>query len=279
MIFFLRKIKGSQFTPEQKATNGADLGCPREPGDNQLPDSVATLCGFHAVQVALSENRIRELYFDRRRVDRRMQTLLDEAKANQLSLKASDKAELDHLSGGIRHQGVVAIGKGVMPRTGLIRYLKGIESPLVLVLDALQDPTNLGSCLRNGAAAGADAIVMPKRKGCGLTPAAVRIAAGGATTLAIFEEGNWGPLLETMKSRGLWLIGLDERAGDDLYQVDLTTSLAVVVGAEDSGLRQLTRRRCDHLVRIPTRGPVTSLNAATAAGIALFEAQRQRRSH
>ena len=244
-----------------------------------MANGVTTLCGFHAVQVALSENQVRDLYFDRRRVDRRMQTLLDAAKANHLSLKASDKAELDRLSGGVRHQGVVAIGKVATPRTGLIRFLEGIECPLVLALDALQDPTNLGSCLRNGAAAGADAIVMPRRKGCGLTPAAVRVAAGGANSLAIFEEGNWGPLLEAMKSRGLWLIGLDEHASDDVYQVDLSASLALVVGAEDRGLRQLTRQRCDQLVRIPTRGPVTSLNVATAAGIALFEAQRQRRSH
>ena len=236
-----------------------------------MADAVTTLCGFHAVEVALSKNQVRELYFDRRRVDRRMQTLLDSAKGSQLSLKPSDKVELDRLSGGVRHQGIVAIGRVAMPRTGLIRFLGGIERPLVLVLDALQDPTNLGCCLRNGAAAGADAIVIPRHKGCGLTPAAVRVA--------IFEEGNWGPLLEAMKSRGLWLIGLDEHASDDVYQVDLSVAVALVVGAEDRGLRQLTRQRCDQLVRIPTHGPVTSLNAATAAGIALFETQRQRKCH
>ena len=107
----------------------------------------------------------------------------------------------------------------------------------------------------------------------------MRVAAGGANSLAIFEEGNWGPLLQAMKLRGLWLIGLDEHANDDVYQVDLSVGLALVVGAEDRGLRQLTRQRCDQLVQIPTHGPVTSLNVATAAGIALFEAQRQRRGH
>jgi 23S rRNA (guanosine2251-2'-O)-methyltransferase len=244
-----------------------------------LADTVTTLCGFHAVGVALSKNQVRELYFDRRRVDKRMQALLDLAKASQLFLKASDKAQLDRLSGGVRHQGIVAIGRAGIPRKGLIRFLDGLESPLVLALDALQDPTNLGSCLRNSAAAGADAVVMPRNKGCGLTPAALRVAAGGANSLAIFEEGNWGPLLEAMKSRGLWLIGLDEHASEVVYQVDLSVPLALVVGAEDRGLRQLTRQRCDQVVRIPARGSVTSLNAATAAGIALFEAQRQRSGH
>ena len=267
------------FSRRGNATSRTDLDGQEEIGGKPLADAVTTLCGFHAVEVALSKNQVRELYFDRRRVDRRMQTLLDSAKGSQLSLKPSDKAELDRLSGGVRHQGIVAIGRVAMPRTGLIRFLEGIERPLVLVLDALQDPANLGSCLRNGAAAGADAIVIPRHKGCGLTPAAVRVAAGGANSLAIFEEGNWGPLLEAMKSRGLWLIGLDEHASDDVYQVDLSVAVALVVGAEDRGLRQLTRQRCDQLVRIPTHGPVTSLNAATAAGIALFETQRQRKCH
>jgi 23S rRNA (guanosine2251-2'-O)-methyltransferase len=238
---------------------------------------VTILCGFHAVEAALSENQVCELYFDRRRIDRRMQILLDSANGKDLLLKPSDKVVLDRLSGGVRHQGIVASGRAVIPRTGLIQFLKEIERPLVLVLDAIQDPTNVGSCLRNGAAAGADAIVIPRHKGCGLTPAALRVAAGGANSLAIFEEGNWGPLLEAMKSRGLWLIGLDEHASNDLYQTDLSVALALVVGREDKGLRQLTRQRCDQLVRIPTHSSLTSLNAGTAAGIALFEAQRQRR--
>jgi 23S rRNA (guanosine2251-2'-O)-methyltransferase len=267
------------FIRRGNATSRADLNGQEEIRGKQLADVVTTLCGFHAVEVALSKNQVRELYFDRRRVDRRIQALLDSAKESQLSLKPSDKAELDRLSDSVRHQGIVAIAKVEAPRTGIIRFLKGIERPLVLVLDGLQDPTNLGSCLRNGAAAGADAIVMPRHKGCGLTPAAARVAAGGANSLAIFEEGNWGPLLEAMKSRGLWLIGLDEHASDDIYQVDLSVDLALVVGAEDRGLRQLTRQRCDQLVRIPTHSPVKSLNAAMAAGIALFEAQRQRRGY
>ena len=267
------------FKRRDKVRSPTGLDEQEEVGDKLLANEVTTLCGFHAVEVALSTNQVCELYFDRRRVDQRMQALLDLAKKSQLSFIPRDKEELDRLSGGVRHQGIVAIGKVAMPRTGLIRFLEGIELPLVVVLDALQDPTNLGSCLRNGAAAGADAIVIPRHKGCGLTPAAVRVAAGGANSLAIFEEGNWGPLLEAMKSRGLWLIGLDEHARDDLYQVDLSVGLALVVGAEDRGLRQLTRQRCDQLVQIPTHGPVTSLNAATAAGIALFEAQRQRRGH
>ena len=229
------------------------------------------------MDVALSGNQIRELYFDRDRVDKRMRKLLDQAKTQTLTLKPVEKAKLDSLANGIRHQGVVAISESEMPRRGLIRYLEGTERPLVLVLDAIQDPTNLGGCLRNGAAAGVDAIVMPRGKGCGLTPAAARVAAGGATCSVIFEEGNWGPLLERLKALGIWLIGLDERATEDLYQIDLSIPLALIVGAEDKGLRQLTRHRCDQLVRIPARSPINSLNVATAAGVSLFEAQRQRR--
>ena len=242
-----------------------------------MPDKVATLCGFHAVGAALMGNGVKELYFDARRLDRRMRDLLTEAKRVGLVPQALSKSDLDQLASGTRHQGVVAIGEIHNPRTGLVHYLNSLrETPLVLVLDGLQDPGNLGGCLRNAAAADVDAVLIPRNQGCGLTPAVVRVAAGGATFVPVFEEGNWGPLLEAMKARGLWLIGSDENASDDLYHIDLTGPLALVVGSEDRGLRQLTRRRCDQLARIPTASTVRSLNVATAAGIALFEALRQR---
>ena len=240
-------------------------------------DKESTLCGFHAVGVALTGNHIRELYFDARRLDRRMRDLLSVAERVGLVPKALNKADLDRLASGTRHQGVVAIGEAQNPRTGFIGYLNSVkETPLVLVLDGLQDPGNLGGCLRTAAAAGVDAVLMSRNRGCGLTPAAVRVAAGGATSIPVFEEGNWGPLLEAIKARGLWLIGSDEHASDDFYRIDLTVPLAVVVGSEDRGLRQLTRQRCDQLARIPTAASVSSLNAAAAAGIALFEVLSQR---
>ena len=236
-----------------------------------------TLCGFHAVGIALNGDRVKTLYFDADRLDRRMRELLNEARTVGIVPQALTKTRLDQLAGGIRHQGVVALGEAQGPRRGFIRYLKEVEgAPLVLVLDGIQDSGNFGGCLRSAAAAGVDAVLTPRNQGCGLTSAAARVAAGGAAIVPVFEEGNWGPLLLAMKGLGVWLIGSDENARDDLYQVDLSGPIGLVVGSEDRGLRRLTRQHCDRLVRIPTIAPIHSLNAATAAGIALFEVRRQR---
>jgi 23S rRNA (guanosine2251-2'-O)-methyltransferase len=235
------------------------------------------LCGFHAVEAALAANHVKELFIESHRTDMRMRRLIAAANAAKVPIRTTNKSELDQMSDGVRHQGVIARGAQILVRNGLIRYLKNVDCPLVLILDGFNDPANFGNCLRSGAAIGVDAIVIPKHRGCGLTSTAIRVAAGGATSVAIFEEGNWGPLLESMKALGLWLMGLDERANIDFYEVDLSVPVALVVGSEDKGLRQLTRRRCDQLVRIPTSEKLSSLNAATAAGVAMFEAHRQRR--
>ena len=235
------------------------------------------LCGFHSIESALTENRIKEVFVDSGRNDKRVRDLLNVTKASNLPISFISKTELDKIAGGMRHQGIVARGIGAIARKGLLGYLKTIECPLVLVLDGLNDPANVGSCIRSAAVAGVDCVVIPKNHGCGLTATVVRVAAGGATMIPVFEETNWNPLLEEIKRLGLWLIGLDENSKRDLYTVDLTVPIALVIGSEDKGLRQLTRKKCDQLVKIPAGGSIKSLNAGTASGVALFEACRQRR--
>ncbi len=234
------------------------------------------LCGFQAVLAALSSRLISDLYVDRNRSDTRMTGLIERASAEHISIHVTNKEELDLLAKGIRHQGVIAISKSLNTRTGILQFLSKKAHPLVLILDGIQDPGNLGNCLRNGAAAGVDAVLIPRKKGCALTQTAIRVAAGGAACFPIFEEGNWTKTLNSIKSQGIWLIGLDEKGGDSLYTAPLSDSVALVLGSEDKGLRRITRECCDRLVHIQTERPVQSLNVGSAAGIALFEARRQR---
>jgi 23S rRNA (guanosine2251-2'-O)-methyltransferase len=234
-------------------------------------------CGFHSIENALTENQVKEVFVDSRRKDKRIKNLLKVSTASNLPISFVSKTDLDQIAGGMRHQGIIARGIDAITRKGLLGYLKTIDCPLVLILDGLNDPANIGSCIRSAAVAGADCAVIPKNHGCGLTATVVRVAAGGATMIPIFEESNWGPLLDGIRKLGLWLIGLDENSELDLYVVDLAVPIALVIGSEDRGLRQLTRKKCDQLVKIPAGGSIKSLNAGTASGVALFEACRQRR--
>ena len=234
------------------------------------------LAGFHAVETNLSKNRIQEVFVDSARRDRRMQDLLKVLTALEIPIRLRNKNQLDKLTGGIRHQGIAARTLGSVVRKGLVKYLKNIDQPLLLILDGLNDPVNFGSCVRSAAVAGVDCIGFPKHHGCGLTPTAARVAAGGAAAIPIFEESNWGPMLESMKKLGIWLIGLDEKATMNLYTVDLSVPTALIIGSEDKGIRHLTRQKCDDIVCIPTTGGIKSLNAGTAASVAIFEACRQR---
>jgi len=219
---------------------------------------------------------VQELYYDGNRQDGRVGNLLTLAKNSGVSTLVADKKKLDRLSGGVRHQGVVAVGKSIGLKSGCIKFVELLDEPLILILDGIEDPSNLGSCLRTGAAAGADAVVLPRNRGCGLTPTALRVSQGGGTSLPIFQEGNWGPFLRALKEQGTWLVGLDEHADEEIYDVDLLGPLAIIAGSEESGLRRLTRRQCDRCVRIPAMSGFRSLNVSMAAGIALFEARRQR---
>ncbi len=188
-------------------------------------------------------------------------------------------SELDRLSAQQRHQGVIAGFKGsnVAPESSLESVLDSItDTPLILVLDGIQDPHNLGACLRTAEAAGVQLVVICKDHSVGITPVVRRAASGAAETLSIIQATNLARVLRTLKKHGIWLAGTSDEASDSLYATDLTGPLALVMGSEGSGLRRLTSELCDYLVRIPMAGHVESLNVSVATGVCLYEINRQR---
>ena len=242
---------------------------------------VSTSCGFHAVQNALNyPETVEILLFDVARNDLRLKELVEQARRSQVQIRATGKKELDEVSAGVKHQGVIIIhttglAKPTLPIEEHLAQVKQV--PLLLVLDGIQDPQNLGACLRTAAVAGVDGVILPRNKGCHITATVIRVAAGAVSHLSLFEESNWNRVMTILKNRGLWIIGTDEQSENDIYSTDLVGPVALVMGAEDKGLRRLTRKHCDQVVRIPAAGGIHSLNVSVATGIALFEVLRQRR--
>lgn len=239
------------------------------------------LYGVNAIRTALerSPERIRELWCDSRRQDPRVRALLAEAERVGVRAQQATRDTLDRLCGGALHQGVVARADAPRPldEGDLAELLDRLSEPaFLLVLDGIQDPHNLGACLRSADAAGVHAVVSPRDRACGLTPAARKVASGAAETVPFVQVTNLARTLRDLKARGIWLVGTAGEAERSVYETDLTGPLAVVLGAEGSGLRRLTREACDHLVRLPMRGAVESLNVSVAAGVCLYEALRQR---
>ena len=237
--------------------------------------------GHHAVTELLRQQpeAILELLVQSDRRDRRMQELRDLAKSNKIGVQEMSKAELDKL--GVRgHQGVVATvsgGKDALAEQDLTALLAKAESaPLLLVLDGVTDPHNLGACLRSADAAGVTAVIVPKDKAVGLTPVVRKVASGAAETVPLVVVTNLARCLQSLQEQGVWLVGTDDEATVSLYEQDLTGPLAIVMGSEGAGLRRLTRECCDHLVSIPMAGELSSLNVSVATGVTLFEAVRQR---
>src|SRR4051812_28982229 len=186
---------------------------------------------------------------------------------------------LDGFYGGGRHQGVVARVALKSLGESLDEVLEGVERPLVLVLDGVTDPHNLGACLRVANAAGAHAVIAPKDRSAGITPAVSKVASGAAEATPYLMVTNLAPPRRELKEREVWIVGADERAPQSLYEGDLPLAIAWVLGAEGEGMRRLTRENCDLLVRIPMNGDVDSLNVSVSAGICLFESVRRRRAH
>jgi len=240
-----------------------------------------TLCGFHAVEAAIRADpvQISELVHDGNRKDQRINQLLSLARSRGVRVRRSDGASLDRLAGTVRHQGVVGLLPHA-PAKGLSEFKEWLvqvnQETLILLLDGIEDPRNVGACLRTAAAAGVDAVIMPAKAGAGLTPAALRVAEGGIHQLELFELENWTHVLKKLKAAGIWIIGTSGNADSSLYNFDLSGPLGLVVGSESSGVRQITRKQCDAFVRIPAAGSLPSLNVSVAAGVALFEAIRQR---
>lgn len=235
--------------------------------------------GFHAVTARLRQDAsaVREIHFDASRRDPRMRALLDLAQSKGARLMEADAARLDGIARGGRHQGVVARVEAASRAADLDEVLDGLrEPPLLLVLDGVQDPHNLGACLRSADAFGVHAVVAPRDRACGINATVEKVACGAAETVPFFAVTNLARTLREIKERGIWTVGAAGEAERDLYSARLTGPLAWVLGAEGEGLRRLTRETCDELVAIPLCGTVESVNVSVAAGICLFEARRQR---
>ena len=234
--------------------------------------------GFHTVLARLraDPSSVLEIFLDEARQDARARDLAAAAERAGVRLMRVPAKRLDGFYGGGRHQGVVA--RVAMKRAGesLEEILEVIEKPMVLVLDGVTDPHNLGACLRVANAAGAHAVVAPKDRAAGITPAVSKVASGAAESTPYLMVTNLARTLSDIKERNIWVVGADERAGKTLYQADLPESIAWVLGAEGEGMRRLTRESCDLLVKIPMRGEVQSLNVSVAAGVCLFESVRRR---
>jgi 23S rRNA (guanosine2251-2'-O)-methyltransferase len=184
---------------------------------------------------------------------------------------------LDGFYGGGRHQGIVALVEGRDENASLDGVLERLAEPaLLLVLDGVTDPHNLGACLRVADAAGAHAVIVPKDRSAGLSPAVTKVASGATETIPFLAVTNLARTLDGLKERGIWIVGAAGEGGQDLYRANLPEPIAWVLGSEGEGLRRLTRERCDLLVRIPMHGQVESLNVSVAAGLCLYESRRQR---
>lgn len=239
--------------------------------------------GLHAVRAVLTRRPqdVTRLSLAAGRDDQRMRELREFAAARGIKAAAVPMAMLDQETGGAAHQGAVAEVRPsvALNENGLLDLLTAATPPaLVLVLDGVSDPHNLGACLRTADAAGALAVVAPRDRAAGLTPVVRKVAAGAAETVPFAQVTNLSRALKDLKDAGLWIVGTDEDGERDLFAADLGGPLAIVMGSEGRGLRRLTREGCDFCVRLPMLGAVQSLNVAVAAGIVLFEALRQRRA-
>jgi 23S rRNA (guanosine2251-2'-O)-methyltransferase len=245
--------------------------------------SPKVLFGFHAVGVRLktAPTSIIEIYVDPSRRDARMKQFLDRVREAGVRFIEADSLRIAKLAGSHGHQGVAARVQPVQQVRSLDDLLDqleqgGAEAPLLLVLDGVTDPHNLGACLRVADGAGAHAVIAPKDHACGINATVAKVASGAAETVPYFMVTNLARTLNELKERNIWIIGTSDDAPKTLYQVDLKGPVALVLGAEGPGMRQLTRKTCDELVSIPMCGAVESLNVSVASAVGLYEALRQR---
>jgi 23S rRNA (guanosine2251-2'-O)-methyltransferase len=242
------------------------------------------LTGIHAVKEALEANRAFDrIVVARGRQDTRVEEIVQLARQRNVSVRFEDRGQLDRLADSKDHQGIVGLVAARAAATlddilaaanaGAGRGEKG----LIVLLDGVEDPHNLGAIIRTALAAGAHGVVIPERRAAGLTDTVARASAGAIAHLPVAKVTNLARTMEELKQAGYWLVGLDERADKTYTQADYTSPMGIVLGGEGQGLHELTRKRCDFVVSLPTMGPVKSLNVSVAAGVVLFEALRQRR--
>ena len=237
--------------------------------------------GLHAIDAVLERapERLLELWIAQPRDDARTRDLRARADLAGIRVQNVGGDALAKLVGGVNHQGAVAAVRPLKPwdEHDLMQCLNELRAqPLLLVLDGVTDPHNLGACLRTANAAGADAVVIPKDRAATVDGVVRKVAAGAAEFMPVATVTNLARTLDLLKERGIWVAGTDGEAEQSLFGADLKRPLALVLGAEGGGMRRLTRERCDFLLRIPMAGQMESLNISVAAGVALFEARRQR---
>lgn len=236
--------------------------------------------GFHAVEEALAAGRALErIVIARGRHGERVEAVVQLAKAHSVPVRFEDRQQLDRATGTRDHQGVAALAaaKPAVELEELLRANAKNQPNLLVLLDGIEDPHNLGAIIRSSLAAGAIGVVIPERRAAGLSDTVERASAGALTHLVVARVKNLVRAMDQIKEAGYWLVGLDERAEKSFTEVDLKGAVGIVLGGEGEGLHELTRKRCDFLVSITTTGPVKSLNVSVAAGVMLFEVVRQRR--
>lgn len=238
--------------------------------------------GIHAVKAVLEREpeRFIEAFVLKGRQDDRLMPILNELQMCGVSIQQMTRKTLDDKARGANHQGIMARVKPAkqLNENDLDDILAKHDSPLLLVLDGVTDPHNLGACLRNADAAGVAAVIVPKDKSANITATVSKVACGAAETVPLVRVTNLARTMRALQEQGIWFVGTAGEATHDIYQAKLTGPLAIVMGAEGDGMRRLTRETCDDLIKIPMAGSVSSLNVSVASGVCLFEAVRQRLS-
>jgi len=234
--------------------------------------------GVHAVESAMRADyvEIEELFFQSKKVNKKIQFIQNVAKDSKIATNFKSRKDLDILSDFGNHQGIVALAKKLKQNTSLKDLLQSVsESSLILILDQIQDPHNLGACLRTAECAGVDAILLPKDGSCKLNDTVRKVASGAAEIIQVFYVPNLVQAMESLKEHGYWIYGAAENAENSLYQCEMTGRIAMVMGSEGRGMRRLTQQKCDFLINIPMQGQIPNLNVSVATGIFLFEVLRQ----
>jgi len=242
---------------------------------------LSKLFGLHSVQAALdyAPQKIKRAWVDGQRQDQRLKELIEALLALGIEPEKTDRKKLDRFSDGKNHQGIVIeiALPGELSESELKTAVETLpETALLLVLDNVQDPHNLGACLRTADAAGVQGVIITKDNATGITPTVCKVASGAAETVPVYQVTNLSRTLRWLKEQGFWIMGAAGETGLSVYQADFTVPMALVVGAEGKGLRRLTREQCDLLVSLPMLGKVESLNLSVATGVFLYEIMRQR---
>lgn len=243
--------------------------------------SLAKIFGVHAAQAALdyAPKKIKQAWVDQKRQDERLLSLVKGLQKHNIRPEKADRKKLDNLSKGSNHQGIVL--EVEMPAMRSESDLKAVvesgkQMPFWLILDHVQDPQNLGACLRTADAAGVQGVIVTKDQAVGITPAVCKVASGAAETVPVYQVTNLSRTISWLKEQGIWIAGAAGEAEQTIYEMDVNMPLALVMGAEEKGMRRLTREQCDFLLKIPMQGSVESLNVSVAAGVLIYEIFRQR---